>query len=69
MALDAIENEDAWCKKLEDYLFREIPNSIQSRGVGLGYHFLAARYRGMVAQMAFRTILGRTRTAIVACCM
>ena len=31
------ENEDAWCGKLEDYLFREIPYSIQSQDVGFGF--------------------------------
>ncbi len=34
--LISFEYEDAWCGKLEDYLFRDIPNSIQSQDIGLG---------------------------------
>jgi len=34
--LMSFENEDAWCVKLEDYLFRDIPNTIQSQDIGLG---------------------------------
>ncbi len=32
----SFEYEDAWCGKLEDYLFRDIPNSIQFQDIGLG---------------------------------
>ena len=29
VTLDVFEIEDAWCEKLEDYFFKEIPHSIQ----------------------------------------
>lgn len=34
VTLDVLEIEDAWCGKLEDYFFKEIPYSIQFQTIG-----------------------------------